>query len=66
MARLRELEEERVAARVAGEDDDRPDPYLEETGKVLADLIWLINTPQQEALADDEEGSDKNPLVGSF
>ncbi len=64
MARLKELEEERVAARVAGEDDDRPDPYLEETGEVLADLIGLATSTSSEALALERE--DKTPVAGSF
>lgn len=41
---LQEQEEQRVAARQSGEEDTGPDPYLDESGAVMADLIHLLNT----------------------
>lgn len=40
---LQALNEERVAAQQAGEEQHGPDPYLDETGEVMADLIDLIS-----------------------
>lgn len=66
MARLKEIEEERIAASVAGEEDDRFDPYLAETGEVLADLIGLAFPANEEALALENEREAKAPVAGSF
>ncbi len=41
---LQEQEEQRIAARQSGEEDTGPDPYLDESGAVMADLIYLLNT----------------------
>ncbi len=40
---LQELNEERIAAQQAGEENTGPDPYLDETGEVMADLIDLMS-----------------------
>lgn len=43
---LKEQEEALIAARMAGEDSQEKDPYLEESGRVLADLIHMISRKQ--------------------
>ena len=41
---LQEINEERIASLQAGEEQTGPDPYLDETGEVMADLIDMIST----------------------
>ncbi|PKM22912.1 MAG: tail-specific protease, partial [Gammaproteobacteria bacterium HGW-Gammaproteobacteria-14] len=43
---LKEQEEALIAARMAGEDSNEKDPYLDESGRVLADLIRMISRKQ--------------------
>lgn len=40
---LQEINEEKIAAQQAGEEQTGPDPYLDETGEVMADLIDLMS-----------------------
>lgn len=41
---LQKQEEDRLLALQAGEDDTRPDPYLDESAAIMADLIGLAST----------------------